>query len=246
MFQRLIKAKFQVAAILLALTLPIVFNQCAGTAYVSPEDLLSASASGIVVSSAKYNLTVGETAQLSVSGGIPPYTFSVAPAGAASMDTSSYLLTALVNGTTTIVATDSTGQMSLPMSLNIGAGSFLLAVDFPVAQNGATWRVPAGVTIIRVKSWGAGGGSGSIPVLGAAGLAGSGGAGGFAQADFAVTPGETLTIRVGAGGAAGSGGTGAPANIGRGGGGGGYSALYRGTTPLLIAGAGGGGVLNHS
>jgi hypothetical protein len=59
---------------------------------------------------------------------------------------------------------------------------------------------------------------------------GAGGGGGFAQATIPVTPNETLTIRVGGGG------TGAGT-----GGGGGYSGIFRGNTPLLIAGAGGGG-----
>jgi N-acetylneuraminic acid mutarotase len=101
-----------------------------------------------------------------------------------------------------------------------------------------SYVVPAGVTSITVKMWGAGGGGGgggfntSSPK--------NGGGGGYVTSTISVTPGETLALAVGGGG--GGGGTnGAGAGQGAGGGGGGYSSVYRSTTPLLIAGGGGGG-----
>ncbi len=96
-----------------------------------------------------------------------------------------------------------------------------------------TFTVPAGVTELTVKAWGAGGagGAGGTRVPGA-----SGGGGGFAGGTIAVTPAENLTVRIG--GAGNGGVTGSPAG---GGGGGGYTALYRSSSPLLVAGGGGGG-----
>jgi len=124
--------------------------------------------------------------------------------------------------------------------------------------------VPSGVTEITVELWG-GGGSGGSGCGNSAG--GSGGGGGYVKATLSVTPGETLTIRVG-------GGAGhyasniiqhpqtpseGPATINVvsrrsdvninnqstlgaiAGSGGGYSAIFRGLTPLLVAGGGGGG-----
>jgi len=93
----------------------------------------------------------------------------------------------------------------------------------------STFAVPAGVTSITVKAWGAGGGGKSS--------AATGGGGGFAQATISVTPGESLEVKVGGGGGGGGGGIGSNG----GGGGGGYSALLRGATFLIQAGGGGGG-----
>ncbi len=104
-------------------------------------------------------------------------------------------------------------------------------------SSSGTFDVPAGVTEITVKAWGAGGGGGGCdrgtPVVG-----GDGGGGGFITGTISVTPLETLTIDVGTGG---SGGTGGSNQGGDGGGGGGYSALRRGSNYLFVAGAGGGG-----
>jgi len=109
--------------------------------------------------------------------------------------------------------------------------------------------VPAGCAQLEIKAWGAGGGRGA---------AGAGGGGGFATGVISVTPGESLEVLVGGGGihlanssmvsqynsgsltvynalppaqSAGNinGGTGA-----------GSSEVWRGTTQLLVAGAGGG------
>lgn len=98
-----------------------------------------------------------------------------------------------------------------------------------------TYVVPAGVSTINVKVWGAGGGGG------AGGSASSGGAGagaGYVQASLTVTPSETLGIYIGSGG---GGGAYAGQYSGGGGGGGGHSEVDRSGTNLLIAAGGGGG-----
>ncbi len=104
-----------------------------------------------------------------------------------------------------------------------------------------TYVVPAGVTSVQVKLWGAGGGS-------------QGGSGAFVSGLLSVTPGETLTIIVGGGGTlgptprvlssaayGGGGRAGGDDFFGPPGGGGGRSAIRRGSTELVTAGAGGGG-----
>ncbi|MFQ5552265.1 MAG: hypothetical protein ACE5EW_00835 [Thermoplasmata archaeon] len=128
---------------------------------------------------------------------------------------------------------------------------FATAVD-------TTFVVPAGVTSIEVKAWGAGGGGGGTD----SGSGGDGGGGGYAFSTISVTPGETLDIVIGGGGSGGAGngggnggdgggggppvagggnGAGASATMGGGGGGGGYAAILRGATFLVIGAGGGGG-----
>ncbi|MCA9324891.1 hypothetical protein KDA23_02370, partial [Candidatus Saccharibacteria bacterium] len=92
--------------------------------------------------------------------------------------------------------------------------------------------VPAGVTSVTVKVWGAGGGAGAGNNQ--SGSGGDGGGGGYAKSVLTVTPGETLNVVVGTGGA------GAGGNR-RGGSGGGFSAVLRSSTYLIQAGGGGGG-----
>ena len=94
-----------------------------------------------------------------------------------------------------------------------------------------TFVVPAGVTVLRIKAWGAGGGAG-YNGNNSYGL--RGGNGGFSQADITVTPGETLRVYVGELGTTSD-------SIYYQGSGGGYSGVFRDTTPLIIGGAGGGG-----
>jgi hypothetical protein len=116
-----------------------------------------------------------------------------------------------------------------------------------------TFTVPAGVTLLNVELYGAGGatrGSGM-----------QGGAGGFVSGSLNVTPGETLTLIVPAGGgyigSIYSGGYGGGGNAaggscggGNGGGGGGRAAILRGAsggtggTELCTAGGGGGAGYN--
>lgn len=102
-----------------------------------------------------------------------------------------------------------------------------------------SFTVPAGVTSVEIKAWGAGGG----------GSAGSGGSGGFVKATLNVTGGSNLNIVVGGagtystelhnGGYAGGGNAGQLAGSG-----GGYSAVFVSTTLAannvrVLAGGGG-------
>lgn len=103
-----------------------------------------------------------------------------------------------------------------------------------------TWAVPAGVTQISVKVWGAGGAGGNYI------FNDSGGGGGFVTGTLNVTPGERLTIIVGGGGQPGTGpgayGGGGGKACGVGGRGGGRSAIRNSSgIELITAGAGGGG-----
>lgn len=112
-----------------------------------------------------------------------------------------------------------------------------------------TYTVPAGVTSIRVKMWGAGGGGGN---KGGWTWGYEGGGGGYTTANIAVTPGQVLTVMVGAGGNRGTLGSNS-ANYGGGGPncggtdcqyggqGGGRSAIRVGGEDILTAGGGGGG-----
>ncbi len=111
-----------------------------------------------------------------------------------------------------------------------------------------TYTVPAGVSTITIKMWGAGGGGGENGSDG-----GVGGGGAYVSGTLCVTPGETFTVVVGGGGGAGGnaasktnayGGGGASRDRPwDGGGGGGRTALRRNSTGIevAIAGAGGGG-----
>ncbi len=109
--------------------------------------------------------------------------------------------------------------------------------SFTTATNSDYFDVPADISSISVKMWGAGGGGGGG---GANNAGGAGGAGGYTESNLTVTPGERLYITVGSAGGA---GTGNATNSGGGGGGGGYSSVRRVTSHLIIAagGAGGGG-----
>lgn len=117
---------------------------------------------------------------------------------------------------------------------------------FTFSASDQSWTVPAGVSNIYVKLWGAGGAGGG-PGWSTGGF---GGGGGHTRGIVPVTPGEILTIRVPRGGYSNPGATNAPfgggSSTGGGdnqyaGGGGGYCGIFRGTAPILIAGAGGGG-----
>lgn len=112
---------------------------------------------------------------------------------------------------------------------------------FTYTGSNQTFIVPAGVTSLTIKMWGAGG---------AGGFYGIGGTGAYVTGTLTVTPGQTLTIVVGQGGntngttsfgGGGSGGTGAS----YGGSGGGRSAIRNGATEIITAGGGGGGGGNY-
>lgn len=113
--------------------------------------------------------------------------------------------------------------------------------DSVTSAGTTTWIVPVGVTDVLVKVWGAGGGGG------AAGdddtnihTGGGGGGGGFSRAILDVTPGQTLSLRVGDNGALGA-ATGGTTDCGAGGGGGGFSGIWNGSSYVIIAGGGAGG-----
>ncbi|MGE0722826.1 MAG: hypothetical protein AB7O45_00550 [Alphaproteobacteria bacterium] len=128
-----------------------------------------------------------------------------------------------------------------------GGGGDLTTRRIFAAEGSTTFVVPTGVTTIHVKAWGAGGGGGDPA---------DGGGGAFVEGDITVTPGESLTVVVGGGGkvsvtlnARATGGTSAIAPGGRSGfipssgvgsAGGGASGVLRGSTRLIVAGAGGG------
>lgn len=109
-----------------------------------------------------------------------------------------------------------------------------------------TFVVPSGITRIFAKVWGAGGGNGRA---GGWSYGADGGGGGHARAIIPVTPGTSLTVKVGVGGRTatfgssfgGGGGTLNTSDVTYGGQGGGGSYIFSGSTPLLIAGGGGGG-----
>jgi len=109
-----------------------------------------------------------------------------------------------------------------------------------------TWTVPAGVTQISVKAYGAQGGG--VTDFGQ----GTGGHGAEVKAIVPVTPGQVITYVVGAqtvnpnprAGGYGGGGAGADSFFGNGAGGGGASYLSVSTTPLVVAGGGGGAADN--
>ena len=113
------------------------------------------------------------------------------------------------------------------------------------ATGSTSWIVPANVTKIRIRQWGAGGGGG-----GGGGGEGSfgggngaaGNRGGYVEAVLSVTPGATVTVVNGSGGAGGSGGAFNVAGGGNGGAGsdGGTSTLS-GTGFSFTANGGGGG-----
>lgn len=101
-----------------------------------------------------------------------------------------------------------------------------LVFDFTGAMQ--SYRIPSGLTSVRVKVWGAGGG-GSYP--GDCGATNTGGGGGYSDATLTVTAGEVLNLLVGGGGLGG-----ACTSSG-----GGRSAVARAGTEIVIAGGGGGG-----
>jgi len=115
-----------------------------------------------------------------------------------------------------------------------------------------TYTVPAGVTTVRAKIWGAGGGGG---YAGGWALGFAGGGGGYVTGDITVSPGQVLNIVAGCGGINGSASLGvasawpngglaciSSSDCRYGGGGGGFSGIYNASSVYyLMAGAGGGG-----
>ncbi len=137
--------------------------------------------------------------------------------------------TPLTEGTVAIAVN---GVLQVGKTAEISASTGVQEVAFTSAGS-STWAVPAGVTDLTVKAWGAGGGGGGG---GIADSGAAGGGGGFVTGTVPVTPLENLTVFVGGGGQAGL--SGSPAGAA---GGGGFSGVFRTSTPLTVAGGGGGG-----
>lgn len=180
---------------------------------------------------------------------------SIASSAAAGASVTEHAMTNLVTGEDQTVA--------------VGAGdAFVQVFDEvpPVSGNDAlsytgsdqSFVVPAGVTSLTAKMWGAGGGGGHA----VSGNPPQAVAGGYTTGTISVTPGETLTLVVGQGGGYtsagntmtpvtyGFGGRGrVGGHTGAGGGGGGLAGIFRGpadqANALLIA-AGAGGVWGYS
>ncbi|MEV6977362.1 hypothetical protein AB0N76_28150, partial [Kitasatospora sp. NPDC093806] len=121
-------------------------------------------------------------------------------------------------------------------------------VRFTYSGGDQTFTVPAGVSSVYARVFGAGGaGTPSAYYTGQYG----GGGGGYTTGTLAVTPGQQLTVTSGQGGRlngtsstyGGGGAGGSGTTLAAGGSGGGLSAVWNGgygTNPLLIAGGGGG------
>jgi hypothetical protein len=133
----------------------------------------------------------------------------------------------LVGGLTVVSAT-------APTALTRGTASPGPTTLFSSTTAGtSTVTVPSGVPIVTITA--VGGTGGTYPG------AGAGGEGAVVTSTFPVAPGETLTVTVGTDAQGIRGGSGAGTG-GRGGttGGGGGSAVFEGSTPLFVAGGGGG------
>ncbi|MAA92558.1 MAG: hypothetical protein CMQ57_03425 [Gammaproteobacteria bacterium] len=113
----------------------------------------------------------------------------------------------------------------------------------PRTYNGYQWQVPAQTQYIQAVAWGSGaygytGNSRWCPYFGNAPFCGTnGGGGGFSTAVIPVTAGEYLYIGVGSRNSSGN-YNGAKGN------GGGFTGIFRGSTPLIIAGGGGAGSID--
>jgi hypothetical protein len=158
-----------------------------------------------------------------------------------------------LTGSTAIQATDGT-----PLDGDYNAVSYSYDNSPRSFATSTSFAVPEACQTLSVKAWGGGGGGGG----GSYSTAGSGGGGGFvASSLIPVTPGETLSVKIGgggggggstiaAGGANGGGSGGAATNITfygcSGGGGGGRTSLQRGASDLISAGGGGGGGGSYS
>lgn len=193
---------------------------------------------------------------ITVTNGKSPYVYSVSPSLPTGLTLN--MSTGVISGIPTTLSSSTTYTMSVYDSnfqIATGTGSFNIATIVPTGQvtfvgSGSTasttqlvytWTVPADVTSISVVAIGGGGGAkykGDAVANNYSG-GGGGGAGGLSyQNNIAVTPGTTLTVRVGnfAGLAGGGGSTDTtPASAGTG------SSVYVGSTLVVNAAGGSGG-----
>lgn len=89
----------------------------------------------------------------------------------------------------------------------LSPGTHNLAVFTPTTQG--TWTVPSGVTTVRLRIWGGGGGGGA----GNGGAGGGGAGGGYSEGFYPVLPGQSFFVTVGNGGS-GTGTTGGASSFG--------------------------------
>ncbi len=123
----------------------------------------------------------------------------------------------------TLTITHDATNHATPLDISLtGEGRDEIVKTFDsVTKTKENWTIPAGVTMLRIETWGAeGGGTGW----------GTPGKGARMRGDFAVQPGDVLQIAVGEQGETG----------GKGGGGGGGTFVVSNSQPMIIAGAGGG------
>ncbi len=129
--------------------------------------------------------------------------------------------------------------------LSLGAASQAWAADCVVGINAAgTCTVPAGATTAVFEVWGGGGGGGSKDAnsIGLPSNGVGGGGGSYCKVTSQVTPGSTLTVRVGTGGTAGVPSAGDWMRPGTSSTGGGLSAVTGvGVSGVTANGGGGGG-----
>jgi hypothetical protein len=158
----------------------------------------------------------------------------------------------LILGTGTNAVTLSSGLSSAPRAYSIqdkGSTGTLAVIkkteDIAVASytSDQTLVIPAGVTQIQVKLWGAGGTSG---VGGSNRMGGSGGGGGYSTDTISVVPGDTYQLTIGNSNGGGSGGVADAVRVDHGGNGGGMTMLHHFTggmyNVIAVAAGGGGGV----
>jgi len=131
-----------------------------------------------------------------------------------------------------------TPRWNYPVAGQVVFTSFNTALDTDVS-----WTVPDNVTEISAVCVGGGGGGGGCNNGTDGNGSGGGGGGALAYGTFAVTPGETLTIRVGSGGTGAPGSPATPIQVADPGG---NTYIKRSTTTLLQGGGGGGGSSNLS
>jgi hypothetical protein len=123
----------------------------------------------------------------------------------------------------------------------LGKTNYNIKETFSYTGNIQYFTVPLGIYSIRVKCWGAGGGCGFTNV--------AGGRGGYSQAQFSVTPGQSLSLVIGGGGTSGSLGSaalygGGGNGTGGGGSGGGLCSITSSGFGIYAGGGGGTGDAN--
>jgi Coenzyme PQQ synthesis protein D (PqqD)/IPT/TIG domain len=190
---------------------------------VSPNQGLRGSTVAVTLTGT--NFVVGATTVTVAGGGV---TVTNVVVGSSTSLTASFGLDLAAGGARAVTVTTAggtSGAQTFTVTLPV-AGS----VTFNFTGGDQTFTVPAGVVSITILATGA---SGS-PGFGAVG--GTGGLGGRTTATVSVTPGASLTVRVGGQGIGAVG-----SFTGLGGGAGGASSVRNGATSLVVVGGGGGG-----